>query len=272
MPPTPKSASDVLEIQPVRSLPLFAAIIIAVAITGLAVGLGGTTSAWTQPVEPLHGELPVGVLPAVRYADMDGKQRGPNRDYHSHLTTLLSFTPALFDPVKSDPKQRATALALRASRRAYDGAPPTIPHAVNGNDVSACFLCHGDGKNIDGRIATRISHQHLTNCTQCHAQAGTVGMGPEFPVENHFIGRTSPTHGTRAYVGAPPTIPHATWMRVNCTSCHGLNGREGMRSSHPWRVNCIQCHSASADLEGRDFSPVGNDGPSVPPLIDRTPR
>lgn len=94
-----------------RSLPLFAAIIIAVAVTGFVVGLGGTTSAWIQPVEKPHGELPVGVLPAVRYADMDGKKRGPNRDYQSHLTTLLSLSPGLFEPVKNDPKQRALALA-----------------------------------------------------------------------------------------------------------------------------------------------------------------
>jgi hypothetical protein len=62
------------------------------------------------------------------------------------------------------------------------------------------------------------------------------------------------------------------FSRPECASYHGLAGCDGMRLTHPWRVNCAQCHAASAERELRDFSRIGNDGPPVPPLIDRTPR
>ena len=68
-------------------------------------------------------------------------------------------------------------------------------------------------------------------------------------LENSFLGLAEPTAGQRASAGAPPTIPHATNMRINCVSCHGPNGESGLKSSHPWRTNCTQCHGPSGRLD-----------------------
>ncbi len=254
-----------------RLLTVFLVIVFAAAVAGICVGIGGHQPAWDRTAQP--APVPVGAaLPAVPYWQMDGKSRGPNRDYHSSLTTLVSPAPAATDPVVQTPEQKQAALALRASRRAYAGAPPTIPHPVNGNDVVSCYACHGDGKLIDGIIAPKISHQRFTNCTQCHAQAGTKVPGSDegFAVENQFVGLASPTNGQRAWAGAPPTMPHSVHMRENCTSCHGTLGRPGLRSTHPWRVNCVQCHAQSAELNHTAFMSLhdGPPGSTTPGAVD----
>ncbi len=68
---------------------------------------------------------------------------------------------------------------------------------------------------------------------------------------NGFVGMDSPEQGPRATDGAPPQVPHRTVMRERCTSCHGPNGRDAMKSTHPDRQNCSQCHASPADLDLR---------------------
>jgi cytochrome c-type protein NapB len=213
--------------------------------------------------------VPADVLPAVPYAAMDGKARGPNRAWTADLRTLVGPTPRITDAVVQSEAQRQTTLARRAARRAYNGAPPVIPHPVDANDVSTCYACHGEGLNIDGVIAPKISHQRYTNCTQCHAQAATPAPGnmPDFAVANTFTGLASPGRGARAYPGAPPQIPHHTSMREDCMSCHGVLGMQGLRSTHPWRANCTQCHTPSAALDQHRFADA-----TPPPWSPPTPR
>ena len=251
---------------PSKVLAIGAMGVVAIALVGMVVGFGHPVPGW-QPPQDQPAEQLSGVLPAVHYRDMDGKGRGPNRAYTSNLTTLAGQGPALMEPIAFDPKLRAEAVAKRAARRAYNGAPPTIPHPVDSNDVTSCYQCHGEGKVIGTLIAPKISHQRYTNCTQCHApvEVGTPGDSPGLEVKNEFIGVASSGRGTRAYAGAPPTIPHATTMRENCTSCHGTLGLTGLRSSHPWRVNCTQCHAPSATLDQVRF-----DDPSPPPWAGET--
>lgn len=224
--------------------------LIAVALGGLLVGFGQPAPGWKAPATP-RPEMPAGVLPAVSYLAMDGKARGPNRVWSAELATLVSRQPGLMDPVHVDPELRAAAIARRASRRAFSGAPPVIPHPVDANDVTSCYQCHGEGKVIDSVIAPKISHPRYTNCTQCHApvMAGAPGKSDALVVENSFKGVITSGKGTRAYLGAPPTVPHPTLMRENCMACHGLLGTTGLRTPHPWRVNCLQCHTPDAALE-----------------------
>jgi len=246
---------------PSKLLAIGASCVVAVALVGMLVGFGHPAPAWTPTVEVPVDNL-TAALPAVIYREMNGKARGPNRSYTSNLATLIGHGPDLMEPVAFDAKARAEAVARRASRRAYSGAPPTIPHPVDANDVTSCYQCHGEGKVIGELIAPKISHQRYTNCTQCHAPVavGTPGTADELIVDNTFTGLPSPGRGVRAYAGAPPTVPHATSMRENCTSCHGTLGLTGLRSSHPWRVNCLQCHAPSAALDQIRF-----DDPSPPP-------
>jgi cytochrome c-type protein NapB len=66
--------------------------------------------------------------------------------------------------------------------------------------------------------------------------------------ENSFVGLPQDLRsGGRLHPLAPPTIPHKTFMRENCTACHsGAAAREEIRTSHPERTRCRQCHVAVA--------------------------
>ena len=248
---------------PQRLVTLLCLVAIAIAIVGLAVGFTPATPGW-QPPEISHTATPSTAQPAVRWSEMNGKARGPNRTFVSDVATLQSGFPTIQDRVTNTPEDKAATLALRASRRAYTGAPPTIPHPVDANLTGNCLACHGAGIKVGDRIAPKISHTHFTNCTQCHAQAGTPGLGPEFPVTNTFVGLESPTHGSRAWPGAPPVMPHQTAMREDCTSCHGVTGRPGIRTTHPNRANCLQCHATGAALNHTDLTQEAGLPPGPP--------
>ena len=251
---------------PGRILTIGALAVVALALAGLLVGFGSPAPGWQPPAHE-RPESPAGVLPAVPYLQMDGKARGPNRGYESHLSTLVQHRPELLATVAVDPQLRAEAVARRAARRAYAGAPPTIPHPVDANDVTSCYQCHGEGTVIDNVVAPKISHQRYTNCTQCHApvMVGTPGTSEGLVVENRFAGVVSNGKGSRAYAGAPPTVPHPLLMRENCTSCHGTLGLAGMKTPHPWRVNCLQCHA----LDAQQQQPAAGD-PAPPPWDGET--
>jgi cytochrome c-type protein NapB len=133
----------------------------------------------------------------------------------------------------------------RASGRAYDGAPPTIPHSIR---IGACTSCHdADGAAIDGvGVAPASPHDDnamlgsMRRCLQCHAPAESSRS----LVASRFTGLPQgPWRGQRATPGAPPTIPHSLQLRERCVACHaGPAARREIRTSHPERTRCRQCH------------------------------
>ncbi len=140
----------------------------------------------------------------------------------------------------------------RARNRAYDGAPPTVPHPIAQQAWPNCLTCHDRGMRVAANTAPAICHTAMQSCTQCHV----VSTAP-FPAsrrrpsaDNTFAGLESAARGERAWPGAPPTIPHATLMRARCASCHGELAL-GLRTRHPWRQSCTQCHAPSAALDQR---------------------
>jgi cytochrome c-type protein NapB len=149
--------------------------------------------------------------------------------------------------------QRAEDTARRRAHRAYDGAPPTIPHAIDQRDVPGCLTCHGEGMKLGERVAPKISHAPYQSCAQCHVVSDSPRPLAEYKgvPGNTFTGLASAGHGGRAWNGAPPTMPHTTHMRTDCASCHGPTGLPGLRTSHPQRQNCQQCHASSARLDQR---------------------
>lgn len=144
---------------------------------------------------------------------------------------------------------RVRSMEHRASLRAYEGAPPVIPHAIADLKVQTCRACHAQGLQAGDKVARMASHTYLVNCTQCHVEAaGAMGAGGE--PANSFVGfRTSGYGGTRAWAGAPPVVPHTTFMRTNCVSCHGEHGYDGWRPDHLSRTNCVQCHAPAAEFD-----------------------
>lgn len=164
-------------------------------------------------------------------------------------------------PVADKLASRVRATESRAALRAFEGAPPVIPHATAGLNIQTCRACHAQGLRAGDKVARMASHAYLTNCTQCHVEAAGEGPSGVWTVENVFAGlRSSGYGGTRAWAGAPPVIPHTTFMRTNCISCHGEHGYDGWRPDHLSRTNCVQCHAPAAELDQLAPAFGGSDG------------
>lgn len=155
---------------------------------------------------------------------------------------------------------RTTVLARRAVLRAYDGAPPVMPHSRSFVRTKTCLDCHAEGIRIGERLGPPISHPHLLNCLQCHVESTNLDLPmPGRAPANAFDGTTLPFEGARAWPGAPPAMPHATLMRTDCLACHGPAGDPGLRTAHPERSNCVQCHAPAAALDQTSPFFTGND-------------
>lgn len=131
--------------------------------------------------------------------------------------------------------------------RAFWGAPPPMPHGFIGErDGKMCLSCHARETRIEKRqqASVPVPHAEFTSCQQCHVN-GTDKTIAAFR-ENIFVGLDFPGKGTRAHPFAPPTIPHKTFMRDNCLSCHGPSGKQKIASPHPYRSQCQQCHVPDA--------------------------
>lgn len=247
-----------------RLPPLFLAVVIAVAVVGYFVGLAdgvpqpdGLQEAPFTSVDHAPKHPSAKIIAAVSYAEVPHTPMGPTAAWQATSHALPQQAYDLYAEVKPSPEEKKRSADIRASRRAFNGAPPIIPHAVEGTNDAACYSCHGQGTQFGGVKASVMSHGFLANCTQCHA------LPPPSPfqevdssVASTFVGLPAPTQGERAYPGAPPTIPHSRWMRDNCSACHGgPNGWAGMESTHPWRTNCTQCHAPSAVLDQAIVAP-----------------
>jgi nitrate reductase cytochrome c-type subunit len=135
--------------------------------------------------------------------------------------------------------------AVRAARRAYDGAPPVIPHTAFGMDCSACHDSQGIAVQDVG-YAPASPHENTAEagatarCRQCHIFV----TDSDLFVANNFLGlRQDLRPGGRLNPLSPPTIPHRTLMRENCVACHaGPGARQEIVTSHPERIRCRQCH------------------------------
>lgn len=237
----------------------FVVLVIAVTLsfTGFFMGTANRDRARVvreTPAEPVvDEELPT----APTYRQGPRAAIGPNRSWHNDLSGLRA--PAISpDPARlAGEDARAQARTARAARRAFDGAPPVVPHPIDQNSSAACLSCHGQGVVIGERVAPKISHPAYAGCTQCHVESQAVNPGVRAAasvsmIESSFLRRES-FAGDRAYPGAPPTIPHASLMRNDCLSCHGPGGHAGLKTSHPARQSCTQCHALSAQSDAQPF-------------------
>lgn len=148
-------------------------------------------------------------------------------------------------PVPGEEGAFKSPATVRAARRAYDGAPPVVPHDDFG---MTCTSCHDlEGMEVTGvGYAPPSPHEKtmgmsaISRCRQCHVFSRAEGVF----VASTFSGlRQDLRRGDRLSPFSPPRIPHRTFMRENCTACHtGPSAREPMRTSHPERARCRQCH------------------------------
>ncbi|SMP59769.1 cytochrome c-type protein NapB [Neorhodopirellula lusitana] len=262
-----------------RIAPLFFAGVIAVAVVGFFVGImagvpqpdgmvGSGTHPEFQPADSsqtLTSVATVKQIPAVAYADIAHTSMGPTKGWQATPQALPQPEYDLYTKIEPSAAEKEASSQVRASRRAFNGAPPIIPHPVENTTDAACYACHSNGVKMAGLKASVMSHEFLGNCVQCHApMAPAPFQEVDASVQTSFVGLPAPKAGQRAYQGAPPTIPHSRWMRENCSACHGgPNGWAGMESTHPWRTNCTQCHAPSASLDQMPESGVVS---MLPPL------
>ena len=235
------------------ALPIAAAIGLGVSLVGFFVGTSRSDYDFELPSSEAAAEaLPADVPYALSYAELRRSPRGAN-------SSGLDEDLARMRLVEAAPPEGAKepALAERARLRAYDGAPPRIPHPIRQDSAAECLSCHDEGLRFRGRIAPAMSHREMASCTQCHVvDEAPMPGGSSLPpdpraAESTFVGLAAPSAGPRAWSIAPPQIPHRTWMRERCTSCHGTYGRAPIRSSHTHRQSCEQCHTASPEADPR---------------------
>lgn len=180
------------------------------------------------------------------------------------VLALLAGAVALLLPARPPSVSYQDAIApgmgknsalVRAQRRAYDGAPPVIPHKPFG---MACQNCHNErGVDVPNvGFAPPSPHEHtsragaMQRCTQCHVfkQTETLLVASSFEGLQQDL-----RQGPQLHAFAPPRIPHLVLMRENCMACHtGPAAREEIRCTHPERTRCMQCHvpiTQSAEFE-----------------------
>lgn len=145
----------------------------------------------------------------------------------------------------------ATEREARASRRAFYTAPPVIPHELFPASAGDCLTCHEKEGQYFGKFSPVTPHPQLTNCTQCHLPGTPAFAEMEAtPAETGWKGLEAPLEGTRAHVVAPPTMPHRTFLRESCLTCHSAQSPYlSLQCPHPERTSCTQCHVSAGENE-----------------------
>ena len=169
---------------------LIGVILFTVSVSGFFMGLRQTGSqiSMTRPVSLVTPESERGailesnfVLTAVSYANQDWLRDGANGQWQNRVANLTHPRPNLAALTNVTEDQRVLALTERAARRAFEGAPPVVPHPISQDSSAACLACHGPGLAVKDKIASKISHTHYSSCTQCHVPSGGTELATSEP-------------------------------------------------------------------------------------------
>src|SRR5690606_8461008 len=149
--------------------------------------------------------------PAPHYTEMGANRYTDRSAAQVAALQALTARTAAEELAPASEQERAAALEARRARRAYDGAPPTVPHPVHPRGYPACLSCHETGMSLEGRVAPALSHPPMSNCLQCHAVEDPSAPGSTnaagVPVDNSFEGAFGRSR-MEGWSTAPPVIPH----------------------------------------------------------------
>lgn len=144
--------------------------------------------------------------------------------------------------VDKSPKAMAALTKARDAVRAYEGAPPVIPHEVEELGRRNCLSCHEYGNALNtetGKFAPITPHPEQLNCKQCHV---AVQTGDLFKTTSFKAMRLEKRTEKLNPLG-PPYIPHRVHDRSNCGICHLSESTDPLLvPDHGYRSNCLQCH------------------------------
>lgn len=246
-----------------KATTIVVAIVFTISVSGFFMGMRQTVSETehsdANAVSHEHiDQSHQSIQPAVDYKDIAKANFGPNTAFKSRLSSLKN-NPDNQGQINPLLVSEAALREKRNSRRAYDGAPPIVPHPITQDNAASCLQCHDGATRIGDIVAPAISHPEYTSCTQCHISSKGLGSRwntAEFDLHtgNRFAGNYNAKPVERAYDDSPPTIPHNVHMRQNCMSCHGELGTSPIRTSHPDRQSCTQCHVPSSQIDKANFN------------------
>lgn len=225
-----------------RGLWLLGAVVLAVAAIGFVTGISPDEYE-ARRSKPLRVAVAGDVPPARTHAELERRPwgTGPRASGWSRAVDIAADASTRLDG-------QSEGVSERAWRRAYDGAPPVVPHPIRSGSAPECLACHSESFELAGRRAGDLPHTPYASCTQCHVPAAPslpnpADDGPDV-ASSRWQGLGPPGAGAVAYAGAPPAVPHTTWMRDRCDSCHGAAGSAALQTPHPERRSCLQCHPA----------------------------
>lgn len=243
--------------EPRRLLSAGAFVVIGLALVGL---VAGTRSTSYEPIVPRRqaaapGSMDDAALPARSYTELMTRPWGSERPHSVKLLAALA-RPDRSIVAATQHDARKKAQEERAEHRAFEGAPPTIPHPVAQDNGLECRECHLRGGMMGQALVPPLSHEPYQQCTQCHVpERSSAPRGAiAFDVANRFEPQRAAPAPSRWSI-APPQTPHSTLMRDRCDSCHGVYGRHGLQTTHPERQSCEQCHASSAAVDLRPPPP-----------------
>lgn len=203
--------------------------------------------------------------PAGAFADGQSLGEKAHLPSEAGMYRAAGSTPGYLEKVRSELSAGKQGghdrdMAIFESRRAYNGAPPRIPHVMTDSLPGMhCLSCHAQGGWVERfqAFAPMTPHPEFTQCRQCHVPQYASSLFAASTFE-----RTRAEGTRRAYSGAPPPIPHDLQMRENCSTCHvGPGAVKEIRSTHPERVNCMQCHVRRIEKIAESFTRAGGTAP-----------
>lgn len=131
-----------------------------------------TRRGYLSPTDGSASSTPTpGATPrAPRQAEMARARQAPRTEELRAAFAHLGDVPRNPDgTMRLDAAEASRLDALGRELRAYPGAPPMVPHAVDQRGMPACLVCHENGLRIGDRIAPRMQHEERASCLQCHA-------------------------------------------------------------------------------------------------------
>jgi cytochrome c-type protein NapB len=166
--------------------------ITVVLVTTITIAVAGYVTGTSRA--PSHGgyrEDPSPETHPARVPTQAGMAEARYADRNRELSAAFARLGPAPVGARSDatPAERA---AMRDALRAFEGAPPMLPHAVDQRGMPACLACHQDGMTVNGRVAPAMTHTAYASCLQCHAPAGGVPTRSPSPhsvsTESTFVG------------------------------------------------------------------------------------